>query len=205
MEVYYNGTWGTVCDNGFTDIGASAVCYSLGYGWTGRFIGNHYGARSGPIWLDNVHCYRYDLNGATRIKDCPHNGWGRHSCSHSDDVSVSCIADSTEAVALVGGRSPWVGRVEVFHANQWGTVCDDGFTDTAAKVVCYSLGFGYVGRKVNISLYGVGDGRIWLDKTNCSGKELYIGKCSHRGWGFTTVHNIRTSPSLAPITCHRLT
>jgi len=35
----------------------------------------------------------------------------------------------------------------VFRDYRWGTVCDDdhdGFTDAAAKVACYSLGFGYV-------------------------------------------------------------
>ena len=32
----------------------------------------------------------------------------------------------------------------MYHNGTWGTVCDDGFTDAAARVVCYSLGFGYV-------------------------------------------------------------
>ena len=144
LEVYHNGTWGTVCDNGFTDAAAGVACYSLGYGRTGRFIGNQYGAGNGQIWLDRVHC-----NGSeSHLTECQQSDWGRHNCSHSNDVFMSCIADSTEAVALVGGESPRVGRLEVFHANQWGTVCDDGFTDAATRVVCYSLGFGYVGRKV---------------------------------------------------------
>ena len=176
LEVYHNGAWGTVCDTGFTDTAARVVCYSLGYGYTGRFLGNLYGAGSGRIWLDNVRCYGH----YSHILRCQHSYWGHHNCSHSNDVSVSCIADSTEAVALVGGGSPRVGRLEVFHGNQWGTVCDQGFTDAAARVVCYSLGFGYVGRKVDINIYGMGDGLIWLNNINCIGTEQYIGACSHR-------------------------
>jgi len=179
LEVYHNGTWGTVCDNGFTDTAARVVCYSLGYGYVGRFIGNTYGAGIGRIWLDNVRCIRL----YSHITRCRHSGWGRHNCSHIDDVSISCIADSTEAVALVGGESPRVGRLEVFHGTQWGTVCDHGFTGAAAKVVCRSLGFGYIGKKVDINLYGVGDGLIWLNNVNCIGTEKYIGECSHGDWG----------------------
>ena len=149
---------------------------------SGRFIGNSYGAGRGRILLDNVQCYRT----SPHITECRHNGWGHHKCEHSEYVSVSCIADSAEAVALVGGGTPRVGRLEVFHAHQWGTVCNDGFTDAAARVVRYSLWFGYVGRKVDINLYGVGGGLTWLNSINCGGMERDIGECSHGEWA---VHN----------------
>jgi len=32
LEVYYNSSWGTVCDHGFTDAATRVVCYVLGYG-----------------------------------------------------------------------------------------------------------------------------------------------------------------------------
>ena len=32
LEIYYNGLWGTVCDDGFTNASARVACASLGYG-----------------------------------------------------------------------------------------------------------------------------------------------------------------------------
>jgi len=53
---------------------------------------------------------------------------------------------NTVPIALVDGPSPQEGRLEVQYNGVWGTVCNDGFTDASARVVCYSLGFGYVNR-----------------------------------------------------------
>ena len=46
------------------------------------------------------------------------------------------------AVRLVGGPNELEGRLEVYYNSSRGTVCDDGFTDAAARVVCYMLGYG---------------------------------------------------------------
>lgn len=47
----------------------------------------------------------------------------------------------TDPVRLVGGSSNREGRVEILVGSLWGTVCDDGWEDVDAGVVCVSLGF----------------------------------------------------------------
>jgi len=37
LEVFYNDTWGTVCDHYFTDISAKVVCSQLGFGYVPHF------------------------------------------------------------------------------------------------------------------------------------------------------------------------
>jgi serine protease 12 (motopsin) len=43
------------------------------------------------------------------------------------------------AVRLSGGGADW-GRVEVYHAGEWGTVCHDSTNSAFANIVCNELG-----------------------------------------------------------------
>ena len=61
-------------------------------------------------------------------------------CERCDVV----FSANTTNVRLKGGNSSREGRLEVYHYGQWGTVCDDSFDDTDARVACFSLGFGFV-------------------------------------------------------------
>ncbi|XP_065193124.1 proprotein convertase subtilisin/kexin type 5-like [Sycon ciliatum] len=58
---------------------------------------------------------------------------------HAED-----ILPSRQRARLVGGTSFAAGRVEIFHANQWGAVCDFTWGLPQAMVICRQLGYGNV-------------------------------------------------------------
>ena len=90
------------------------------------------------------------------------------------------------AVRLVGGSSYNEGRVEVYYNNQWGTVCDDGWDDIDASVVCRQLGFGSSGKAIGSAGFGQGSGSIWLSSVTCAGSEPILASCGHPGVSITS-------------------
>ena len=88
-------------------------------------------------------------------------------------------------VRLVGGSSYNEGRVEVNYNGEWGTVCDDGWDDTDAGVVCRQLGFGLSGTAIRSAGFGEGSGSILLNNVACSGNESLLYRCGHPGINVT--------------------
>ena len=87
------------------------------------------------------------------------------------------------ALRLAGGSRSWEGRVEVFHNDIWGTVCDDFWDINDARVICRQLGYPDAISSPGEAQFGAGRGKIWLDDVNCQGNETSIADCGHRGWG----------------------
>lgn len=81
------------------------------------------------------------------------------------------------------GRSRCAGRVEIYHAGTWGTVCDDRWTLANADVVCREVKCGTVLEAKKAAFFGEGKDQIWLDDVQCSGQEPSILKCLHREFG----------------------
>ncbi|CAH1790454.1 unnamed protein product, partial [Owenia fusiformis] len=86
LEVFYNGQWGSVCDDQFDTHDAKVACRHLGMrseGATYRTVGGG----TGPIWLDNIACGGSE----TTLFECRHNGFGSHNCGHGEDVGITCV------------------------------------------------------------------------------------------------------------------
>ncbi|KAA8584127.1 hypothetical protein FQN60_015335 [Etheostoma spectabile] len=169
VEIYHQGQWGTVCDDNWTELNAQVVCRQLGFrGRAAVAPDGVYEEGRGLILLDEVQCRGTE----TSLLACTHSEWGQHDCSHSEDVGVRC-----PLVRLVAGESRKEGRVEVFINGQWGSVCDDGWNDVNAGVVCRQLGFTGVAKARSMAYFGEGQGPIHLDNVRCSGAETSLGQC----------------------------
>ena len=87
MEVYYNGTWGTVCDDAWDINNGRVVCRQLGFRYALNVYRNaRYGWGTGPILLDDVSC----LGNESSLFSCEHRGIRNHNCDHSEDAGVRC-------------------------------------------------------------------------------------------------------------------
>ncbi|XP_021237377.1 deleted in malignant brain tumors 1 protein-like isoform X9 [Numida meleagris] len=183
LEVFYNNTWGTVCDDHWNIAGAHVVCRQLGCGMGLSAVGGaRYGRGKDPIWLDNVQCTGMEAG----LSECRARPWGNHNCGHGEDVSVVCSGAPSPGeiqVRLINGSSPCSGRVEVFHNGSWGTVCDDGWNMTAAEVVCREVGCGSALSAPVGATFGQGAGQIWLDDVTCAGTEAALSLCQASSWG----------------------
>ncbi|KAK7910427.1 hypothetical protein WMY93_015111 [Mugilogobius chulae] len=100
-------------------------------------------------------------------------------------VFVSVGKNSRE-LRLANGNSSCSGRVEIFVAGQWGTVCDDLWDSLDGQVVCRQMGCGSLISAPGVAHFGPGAGLIWMDDVACTGGETALSQCGQRGFG---IHN----------------
>ena len=88
VEIFYNGEWGTICDDSWDLQDAMVVCRQLRYSSVVKALqGSSVPDGSGKIWLDDVACMGSEVN----VSSCSHNGWGNHNCGHYEDAGVECL------------------------------------------------------------------------------------------------------------------
>jgi hypothetical protein len=99
VEVFYNGQWGTICDDGFDMTAANVVCRQLGFTRALAF-GTNGNEGSGKIWIDDLECQGSE----DTIGQCPSSRWGEHNCAHQEDVHVTCDTTSFGGWQILSGN-----------------------------------------------------------------------------------------------------
>uniref|UniRef100_A0A669CIE2 SRCR domain-containing protein n=1 Tax=Oreochromis niloticus TaxID=8128 RepID=A0A669CIE2_ORENI len=180
VEIYHNNSWGTVCDDGWDLNDAEVVCRELNCGTALQAPhSTHFGAGTGQIWFNNVTC----SGNESSLTECKHSGFGSNICGHGHDAGVVC-----SGVRLAGsGSTRCSGRVEVYHNNSWGTVCDNGWDLNDAEVVCRELNCGTALEAPRSAHFGEGRFlQIWFNNVTCSGYESSLTECPHSGFGINS-------------------
>lgn len=91
VQIFYNGTWGSVCDYGWDLNDANVVCRQLGLG-VARTVYHYAGWGGGKTWMYNVRC----AGNESSLIECGHRSWGLSSCSR-DTAGVACSRGTKNA------------------------------------------------------------------------------------------------------------
>uniref|UniRef100_K7FRM8 Soluble scavenger receptor cysteine-rich domain-containing protein SSC5D n=1 Tax=Pelodiscus sinensis TaxID=13735 RepID=K7FRM8_PELSI len=184
VEIFHQGRWGTVCGLGWDLTDAKVLCRELGCG-TPRYITQSclkFSRSSEPILLGLLDCTGHE----TSLTQCQFQDWAEKPCPYHRDTGVKC--QEPFALRLVDGPGRCAGRLEVQYDGEWGTVCDDHWSNSSADVVCRELGCGpaepMVAKLRDRPRFGKATGRIWLDDVRCKGTEKTLQNCAHRVWGY---------------------
>ncbi|XP_044187672.1 deleted in malignant brain tumors 1 protein-like [Thunnus albacares] len=112
VEIYYNNTWGTVCDDYWDLNNAKVVCKQLDCGAALSAPKEAiFGRRTGQIWLDDVRCSGSEAS----LAECQHRGFGTHNCKHSEDAGVVCSEGLTKPNISMNpvGEVTWGQNVDI--------------------------------------------------------------------------------------------
>ncbi|XP_054430906.1 LOW QUALITY PROTEIN: antigen WC1.1-like, partial [Pteronotus mesoamericanus] len=87
LEVFYNGTWGSVCRSPMEAMTLSTICRHLGCGDRGTLDSSvNFREGSRPRWVDGIQCRNTDMS----LWQCPSDPWKHSSCHLKEEAHITC-------------------------------------------------------------------------------------------------------------------
>ena len=110
LEIYYNGAWGTICDDYWNKNNADVACRALGFAASvedyNRFRTAYFGPGSADqaIVLDDLLC----TGNESGLLECRsgHPQPGISNCRHSEDVSLRCLKHLPTRIMHIAFNAP---------------------------------------------------------------------------------------------------
>ncbi|XP_038053929.1 neurotrypsin-like [Patiria miniata] len=102
--------------------------------------------------------------------------WSSSECYLNLEV-LGC-RDLDSMLRLVDGDGKRSGRVEIYHDDAWGAICDNGWDMKEASIVCHQLGFLEAEEATSVSLEeSEEEVPIVMNRVSCKGSERRLVDC----------------------------
>lgn len=91
VEIYINGTWGTICSRQFAAEEAQVVCRQLRFNetlikYSQAVLDLRFGEGTGPVYIDDIKCLGYEK----RLNNCMISYCTNNYCNQINNVGVIC-------------------------------------------------------------------------------------------------------------------
>uniref|UniRef100_A0A8V5G1P1 Uncharacterized protein n=1 Tax=Melopsittacus undulatus TaxID=13146 RepID=A0A8V5G1P1_MELUD len=139
VELYVNGAWSPVCQDGWDIPDATVVCRQLRCGAALEASGSaHFGPGAAPPWTGAGGCTGSEAS----LWDCP--APLESGCRRGGGAAAvpSLSPPGHLSLRLTGGSGRCRGHLELLHNGTWGRVCADGTSPATAAAACRQLGCG---------------------------------------------------------------
>ena len=92
VEIHHEGTWGTICDDGWSIEDAQVVCHELQLGTALEAVradeaGFEPASLRSPILVDDIECTGFE----SKVEFCSRRQWGTHNCAHFEDAGMYTV------------------------------------------------------------------------------------------------------------------
>ncbi|KAI6659587.1 Deleted in malignant brain tumors 1 protein-like isoform X1 [Oopsacas minuta] len=170
LQVLYNGKWGYICDDGWTDSTANEICKILGYEGVITSYTSYY-INDTTYLLNLIRCF----SGVTSFLDCVYSIYIPGYCSSNEHVYINCRPNN-QCESILKSAELGLSELEYNNGTKIFKVCADEFTTAEGEVVCRE-NTGTNLTSISSSIYN-GTSEIYPATFQCKGYEDSLCECS---------------------------